>query len=82
MVLVRDVTVGEGESVAPGTRFVKTWRVQNPGPDRWPPGCILRCQYITQYSIDMALCRKNTGSVHSKKHDSVTDTRNLRSASY
>merc|ERR1711972_769894 len=20
----------------------KTWRVQNPGPDRWPPGCILR----------------------------------------
>jgi hypothetical protein len=42
MVLVRDITVGEGESVAPGSRFLKTWRVQNPGPDRWPPGCILR----------------------------------------
>lgn len=42
MVLVRDITIGEGESVSPGSRFVKTWRVQNPGPDRWPPGCILR----------------------------------------
>jgi next-to-BRCA1 protein 1 len=42
MVLVRDVTVGEGESVAPGSAFLKTWRVQNPGPDPWPPGCILR----------------------------------------
>jgi len=42
MVFVRDVTVGEGESVPPNTRFVKTWRVQNPGPDAWPPGCVLR----------------------------------------
>lgn len=50
MVLVRDVTVGEGESVAPGSSFVKTWRVQNPGPDRWPPGCILRYTSGTQMS--------------------------------
>merc|ERR1712048_1241259 len=36
------ITIGEGESIPPNTTFVKTWRVQNPGPDRWPPGCILR----------------------------------------
>ena len=22
-------------------RFVKTWRIQNPGDDEWPPGCQL-----------------------------------------
>jgi len=42
MVLVADITIGEGESVPPNTKFIKTWRVQNPGPDRWPPGVILR----------------------------------------
>jgi len=42
MTLVRDVTVGEGESIPPNTKFVKTWRVQNTGADAWPPGCVLR----------------------------------------
>ena len=42
MVFVKDITIGEGESIPPITKFVKTWRVQNPGPDKWPPGCILR----------------------------------------
>jgi len=42
MVFLKDVTIGEGESIPPNTSFVKTWRVQNPGPERWPPGCILR----------------------------------------
>lgn len=42
MVFVQDITIGEGDSVPPKTRFVKTWRVQNTGPDRWPPGCVLR----------------------------------------
>ena len=31
MAFVKDVTIGEGESVPPGTRFVKTWRIQNIG---------------------------------------------------
>ena len=26
-----DVTIGEGESVAPNTKFVKTWRIKNSG---------------------------------------------------
>jgi len=38
---VRDVTIGEGESVQPDTLFVKTWKVQNTGNDPWPPGCVL-----------------------------------------
>lgn len=38
----RDETVGEGESVPPSTHFKKTWRLSNPGPDSWPPGCSLR----------------------------------------
>ena len=42
MVFLLDVTVGEGESVPPSTKFTKTWRVQNPGPYIWPPACVLR----------------------------------------
>ena len=42
MVFLADITIGEGEAVPPNTHFVKTWRVENPGPDPWPPGVILR----------------------------------------
>lgn len=31
MSLVKDVTIGEGESVPPDTLFTKTWRIQNTG---------------------------------------------------
>lgn len=31
MAFIRDVTIGEGESVPPNTAFVKTWRIQNNG---------------------------------------------------
>ena len=31
MTFIRDVTIGEGESVPPNTTFVKTWRIQNNG---------------------------------------------------
>ena len=31
MAFVKDVTIGEGESIPPSTRFVKTWRLQNTG---------------------------------------------------
>ena len=52
MVFLKDVTIGEGESIPPNTGFIKTWRVQNPGPDRWPPGCILRFTSGTQLSLN------------------------------
>ncbi|KAK0060293.1 protein ILRUN [Biomphalaria pfeifferi] len=42
MSFVADVTVGDGEAVAPNTIFFKTWRIKNSGIDRWPPGCHLR----------------------------------------
>ena len=35
MVLVEDVTVGIGESIAPRTEFSKTWRVKNSGGSGW-----------------------------------------------
>ncbi|CAL4160420.1 unnamed protein product, partial [Meganyctiphanes norvegica] len=41
MTFVKDITIGEGESVPPNTRFVKTWRIQNPGSEGWPSGCRL-----------------------------------------
>ncbi|XP_045600869.1 protein ILRUN isoform X2 [Procambarus clarkii] len=41
MTFVKDITIGEGESVPPSTRFIKTWRIQNPGEDGWPGGCSL-----------------------------------------
>lgn len=42
MMFVKDVTIGEGESVPPCTEFTKTWRVRNPASDQWPPGSCLR----------------------------------------
>lgn len=42
MSLVKDVTVGEGESVPPNTKFTKTWRLQNSGEDSWPSDCCLK----------------------------------------
>lgn len=47
MTLVKDITVGEGESVRPNVKFTKTWRIRNIGTLRfffllfytsnWPP---------------------------------------------
>ena len=31
MAFMRDVTIGEGESVPPNTTFLKTWKIQNNG---------------------------------------------------
>ena len=31
MSFIRDVTIGEGESIPPNTQFTKTWRLQNSG---------------------------------------------------
>lgn len=42
MSFVRDVTIGEGEAVPPNMKFVKTWKIQNPGDESWPVGCSLR----------------------------------------
>jgi len=42
MTLVRDTTVGEGESVPPSTHFTKTWSVCNTGPDPWPADTALK----------------------------------------
>lgn len=42
MSFVKDITIGEGESVTPNTKFTKTWRVQNSGDERWPVDCSLR----------------------------------------
>lgn len=33
---VRDITIGEGESVQPSTQFTKTWLVANSGQTTWP----------------------------------------------
>uniref|UniRef100_A0A6M2DIG0 Nbr1 FW domain-containing protein n=1 Tax=Xenopsylla cheopis TaxID=163159 RepID=A0A6M2DIG0_XENCH len=42
MILLADVTVGEGESITPNTSFIKTWRIQNNGVDAWPQDCVLQ----------------------------------------
>lgn len=42
MAFVKDVTIGEGESIPPNTKFVKTWRLQNSGEDYWPVGSCLK----------------------------------------
>lgn len=42
MRFVQDITIGEGESVPPSTKFTKTWRIRNTGNETWPAGCSLR----------------------------------------
>jgi len=42
MSFIRDVTIGEGESVPPNTEFMKTWCIQNEGDESWPINCTLR----------------------------------------
>ncbi|XP_033095585.1 protein ILRUN-like [Anneissia japonica] len=50
MTFVRDITIGEGESVPPNTEFIKTWRIQNPVADQsWPEGVCLR--YIQGHQL-------------------------------
>ncbi|CAJ0947041.1 unnamed protein product, partial [Mesorhabditis belari] len=54
MGLVKDVTIGEGESVPPNTRFTKTWRVRNTGSVIWPPGsliCFMEGQRMTPCEV-------------------------------
>ncbi|MFH4979385.1 hypothetical protein AB6A40_006094 [Gnathostoma spinigerum] len=41
MQFIQDITIGEGESVPPSTRFLKTWRVRNNGTEWWPTGCYI-----------------------------------------
>ncbi|CAF0909235.1 unnamed protein product [Adineta ricciae] len=42
MRFVGDITIGDGEAIPPNTKFVKTWRVENSGTERWPSNCSLR----------------------------------------
>lgn len=49
MQFVCDITIGEGESVAPNTNFIKTWRIKNTGTSRWPSGCTLK--YVNGYNF-------------------------------
>jgi len=51
MTLVRDTTVGEGESVPPSTNFTKTWSVCNTGPDPWPADTVLKFASGTDLSV-------------------------------
>uniref|UniRef100_A0A1I8A3I7 N_BRCA1_IG domain-containing protein n=1 Tax=Steinernema glaseri TaxID=37863 RepID=A0A1I8A3I7_9BILA len=41
MQFVKDITIGEGESVPPNTRFIKTWRFLNNGAEPWPEDCFI-----------------------------------------
>ena len=44
MSFIRDVTIGEGESIPPNTQFTKTWRLQNSGKSF--PGLEIGCNFI------------------------------------
>jgi hypothetical protein len=47
-----DVTIGEGESVHPGTSFIKTWRIKNSGAKRWPSDCKLK--FVNGYNFSQS----------------------------
>lgn len=56
-----DITIGEGESVAPNTKFIKTWRVKNIGAKRWPYGCQLK---LVNSNITQRPAQTNDFPVH------------------
>lgn len=58
-----DVTIGEGESVAPNTNFVKKWRILNCGTKKWPYGCQLK--YVNGYNFKLATENENDNSQQS-----------------
>ncbi|KAK5612947.1 hypothetical protein CRENBAI_004061 [Crenichthys baileyi] len=58
MSFVKDVTIGEGESVPPDTPFTKTWRIQNTGAESWPPGVSLKYVGGDQFGhVNMVMVR-------------------------
>ncbi|KAK0397068.1 hypothetical protein QR680_001965 [Steinernema hermaphroditum] len=50
MQFVKDITIGEGESVPPNTRFIKTWRFLNSGSEAWPQDCFINFMEGSQLS--------------------------------
>ncbi|XP_046320342.1 protein ILRUN isoform X3 [Marmota monax] len=58
MSFVKDVTIGEGESIPPDTQFIKTWRIQNSGAEAWPPGVCLKYVGGDQFGhVNMVMVR-------------------------
>ena len=55
MAFVRDVTIGEGESVPPLTDFTKTWTVMNTGNEPWPEGILREQMYSRVYLLNVNL---------------------------
>nr|CAG4642011.1 EOG090X0CQ9 [Eurycercus lamellatus] len=65
--LVKDVTIGEGESVPPSTRFVKTWKVANSGDEHWPEGSYLA------FTGGVNLSQQNTVAVRALYPGEIAD---------
>lgn len=42
MRIVKELTVGLGESVTPNTQFTQSWLLENNGDVAWPSGCYLK----------------------------------------
>lgn len=42
MRIVRELTIGQGESVTPNTQFTQSWLLENNGDVTWPQGCYLK----------------------------------------
>lgn len=52
---VKDVTIQDGEEVAAGTTFIKTWRFKNLGPCTWTTGYHLVYSYMSDTGKDGVL---------------------------
>lgn len=72
MQFVCDITIGEGESVAPNTNFVKTWRIKNSGTSRWPSGCTLK--YVNGYNFSSSSSSSSSSSLHSSPSSSSSSS--------
>lgn len=42
MRIVKELTIGLGESVTPNTQFTQSWLLENNGDVQWPSGCYLK----------------------------------------
>lgn len=72
---LRDVTIGEGESVQPDTQFTKTWLVKNSGDLQWPAHS-LSLKYVSGDLLDAKTTQVRVPPLHpGQEHEISVDMR-------